>query len=48
MASIVLNPKFKFKYFEEKWTRNKASFVKTGKSKLKKIWDDIYKKEAMI
>ena len=48
MAFIVLNPKFKFKYFKEKQTRNKASFVKTRKSKLKKIWDNIYKKEAII
>ncbi len=27
MASTVLNPKFKFKYFKEKWTRNKANFI---------------------
>jgi hypothetical protein len=37
MAATVLNPKFKFKYFEEKWTGSKANFIKIGKTKVRKI-----------
>jgi hypothetical protein len=48
MASIVLHLKFKFKYFERRWTKNKARFLKLGKAKLKKIWKDVYKKEMVF
>jgi hypothetical protein len=48
MAFIVLHLKFKFKYFERRWTGNEASFLKSGKAKLKKIWKDVYKKEIVF
>ncbi len=48
IAATVLNPKFKFKYFEEKWTGNEAHFIKSGKAKVKKIWEDVYKQETVV
>lgn len=48
MALVVLNPKFKFKYFEEKWTGNEAHFIKSGKADVRKIWEDMYKQETVI
>jgi hypothetical protein len=47
IASTVLNPKFKMKYFEDKWTSTESHFLRTTKPKVKKLWEDVYKREAV-
>lgn len=44
-AAVVLHPRFKWKYFEDHWTGNEARFVREGKTKLKKLWEQQYKSE---
>ena len=48
MALTVLNPRFKIKYFEDKWTGNKSHFLRTAKLKVKKLWDEEYKRKNVI
>jgi hypothetical protein len=48
IASTVLNPKFKLKYFEDKWTGSESHFLRIAKGKVKKLWEDVYKRETMI
>ena len=48
MALVVLHLSFKFRYFENKWTSFKAYFIKSGKAKVRKIWEDKYKQETTI
>jgi hypothetical protein len=48
MALTVLNPRFKIKYFEDKWTGNESHFLRTVKLKVKKLWDEEYKRENVI
>jgi hypothetical protein len=37
MASTVLNPRFKMKYFEDKWTGDESHVLRTVKPKVKKL-----------
>jgi len=37
IALTVLNPKFKMKYFEDKWTGTESQFLRTAKPKVKKL-----------
>jgi hypothetical protein len=48
IASTVMNPRFKMKYFEDKWTGNESNFLRTAKPKVKKLWDDVYKRENVV
>src|SRR6266536_1592951 len=48
MASLVLHPRWKWVYFEDKWTGSKARFVTTGKANLKRLWESTYKQEAIV
>jgi len=48
MASTVINPRFKMKYFEDKWIGNESNFLYTAKPKVKKFWKDVYKRENVI
>jgi hypothetical protein len=48
MALVVLHLGFKFRYFENKWTGSKAHFIKSGKAKVRKIWEDKYKQETAV
>jgi hypothetical protein len=48
MASTVINPRFKIKYFEDKWTGSESHVLYTTKPKVKKLWEDIYKCENVI
>ena len=46
MAALVLNPRFKWRYFEDNW-RGVPSLARTinpSKTKLKKLWTDKYKR----
>jgi len=43
MAAVVLHPRFKWRYFEDTWKGTQASFVRSGKAKLKKLWEEEYK-----
>ena len=36
------------KYFEDKWTGNESHILRTVKPKVKKLWEDIYKRENVI
>src|ERR1700722_8592227 len=45
MAALVLHPRWKWAYFQNKWTGSEARFVEPGKKKLKKLWETSYKKE---
>ena len=47
MAAVVLHPRFKWAYFDRTWTGNEASFVRAGKTKLKRLWDKTYKDESI-
>jgi hypothetical protein len=44
----VLYPAYKFAYFKALWTGNEAGFIRISKAKLKKIWEDSYKKEVVL
>ena len=46
IASTVLNPKFKLKYFEDKWIGGESHFLRIAKAKVKKLWEDVYKRET--
>ena len=48
IALTVLNPKFKIKYFKDKWTGTESLFLRTAKLKVKKLQDDEYKREPVI
>ena len=48
MASTVMNPRFKMKYFEDKWTGSESHVLRTAKPKVKKLWEDVYKRENVI
>jgi hypothetical protein len=37
IALIVLNPRFKIKYFKDKWTSNESHVLRTVKPKVKKL-----------
>jgi hypothetical protein len=37
MATVVLHPRFKWRYFKEHWKGNQSQFVRTSKAKLKKL-----------
>jgi hypothetical protein len=41
-----MHPGFKFRYFENKWTGSEAHYVKSGKAKVRKHWEN-YKQEAV-
>jgi len=43
-----MNPRFKMKYFEDKWTGSESNFLRTAKPKVKKLWDDVYKRENVV
>ena len=36
------------KYFEDKWTGSESHVLYTAKPKVKKLWEDIYKRENII
>ena len=36
------------KYFEDKWTGNESNFLRTAKPKVKKLWEDVYKRENVV
>ena len=48
MALTVLNPRFKIKYFKDKWTGNENHFLRITKLKVKKLWNKEYKYENVI
>ena len=48
IASTVMNPRFKMKYFEDKWTGSESHVLRTAKPKVKKLWEDVYKCENVI
>jgi hypothetical protein len=48
IASTVMNPRFKMKYFEDKWSGNESHFLRISKPKVKKLWEDVYKRETVI
>jgi hypothetical protein len=48
MAALVLHPRWKWSFFEEHWTGGEARFVTAGRTKLKKLWEDQYKKQVVI
>ena len=47
-ASLVLHPRWKWAYFEEKWTGVEKTFVVDGKKALKQMWEKEYKSEVAI
>ncbi|KAG4427235.1 hypothetical protein IFR05_017281, partial [Cadophora sp. M221] len=47
-ASLVLHPRWKWAYFENKWTGAEARFVREGKTKLKALWQSDYKSEPTV
>jgi hAT family C-terminal dimerisation region len=49
MAAVVLHPRWKFQYFEDKWTSpGEAVHIKSGKAKVRKLWEEYYKKEVVL
>jgi hypothetical protein len=48
IASTVMNPKFKMKYFEDKWTGTESHFLRAAKPKVKKLWEGVYKGESVV
>ncbi len=36
------------KYFEDKWTGSESLFLRAAKLKVKKLWDDVYKRETVV
>jgi hypothetical protein len=36
------------KYFKDKWTSNESHVLHTAKPKVKKLWEDVYKRENVI
>ncbi len=48
IASTIMNPMFKMKYFENKWTGSESLFLRAAKLKVKKLWDDVYKRETVV
>ena len=36
------------KYFKDKWTGNESHVLRTAKPKVKKLWEDVYKRENVI
>jgi hypothetical protein len=48
IALTVMNLKFKIKYFEDKWMGTESHFLHAIKPKVKKLWEDIYKRETVI
>jgi hypothetical protein len=36
------------KYFEDKWTSNESHVLRTVKPKVKKLWEDVYKRENVV
>ena len=47
-ASLVLHPRWKWQYFEEKWTGLERAYVTNGKKALKQLWEKQYKSEPII
>lgn len=47
-ASLVLHPRWKWQYFEEKWTGTEKTYVVNGKKALKQLWEKEYKSEPTI
>ncbi|KAG4442483.1 hypothetical protein IFR05_002035 [Cadophora sp. M221] len=47
-ASLVLHPRWKWVYFEEKWTGAERVYVVNGKRALKQLWEKEYKSEPQI
>ena len=43
LAAVVLNLRWKWQFFEEKWTGVNARYVTEGKKKVKKWWETSYK-----
>jgi hypothetical protein len=48
IAPTVMNPRFKMKYFEDKWTSSESHALHIAKPKVKKLWDEVYKRENVI
>jgi hypothetical protein len=36
------------KYFKDKWTSSESHVLRTVKPKVKKLWEDVYKRENVI
>jgi hypothetical protein len=36
------------KYFKDKWTSNESHVLRTVKPKVKKLWEDVYKRKNVI
>ena len=45
MAGVVLHPRYKFAYFEEKWVDSQSRFVGQGRRRLRQVWESTYKGE---
>ena len=46
VAGVVLYPRFKYAWFDDKWTTGgEAHALSTAKTKLKKLWETTYKRE---
>ncbi len=48
IALTIINPRFKIKYFKDKWTGSKSHFLYIAKPKVKKLWGNVYKRENVI
>lgn len=46
-AAMVLHPLYKWSFFEENWKGNLAPFLVTAKTKVKKLWEDKYKRASV-
>jgi hypothetical protein len=46
IAALVLHPRFKWAYFEKHWIGSLTSYVKSGKTKLRNLWERDYKQEV--
>ena len=47
-AALVLHPRWKWQYFDEKWTGVERVYVTKGKKALKELWEKHYKSEPTI
>jgi hypothetical protein len=48
IALTIMNPRFKMKYFKDKWTSNESHALHIVKLKVKKLWDKVYKGKNVI
>jgi hypothetical protein len=48
MASVVMHPRFKWRYFEDNWKGTQAAFIRPGKANLKKLWEERYKSDEVV